>query len=120
MEPFGQALRLQVFLRAMKMGYASYLLRGSDIVEASNSLRPLVRVFGDGTAKTGAHGNPVLFLHPKDFNGTLIELEQIDDNGEVLGWNKENRHMGLVSAWLYIFCCGGGCFNDTTIWGKGA
>ena len=33
-------------------------------------------VLGDGTPKTGAHGKPVLFLHPKDFCGTLIELEQ--------------------------------------------
>ncbi len=35
------------------------------------------RVLGDGTPKIGAHGKPVLFLHPKDFNGTLIELEQV-------------------------------------------
>jgi methylmalonyl-CoA/ethylmalonyl-CoA epimerase len=35
------------------------------------------RVLGDGEPKIGAHGKPVLFLHPKDFNGTLIELEQI-------------------------------------------
>jgi methylmalonyl-CoA/ethylmalonyl-CoA epimerase len=34
------------------------------------------RVLGDGTPKIGAHGKPVLFLHPKDFCGTLIELEQ--------------------------------------------
>jgi methylmalonyl-CoA/ethylmalonyl-CoA epimerase len=34
------------------------------------------RVLGDGEPKTGAHGKPVLFLHPKDFCGTLIELEQ--------------------------------------------
>jgi methylmalonyl-CoA/ethylmalonyl-CoA epimerase len=34
------------------------------------------RVLGDGNPKTGAHGKPVLFLHPKDFFGTLIELEQ--------------------------------------------
>ncbi len=35
------------------------------------------RVLGDGEPKTGAHGKPVLFLHPKDFSGTLIELEQV-------------------------------------------
>lgn len=35
------------------------------------------RVLGDGTPKIGAHGKPVLFLHPKDFCGTLIELEQV-------------------------------------------
>jgi methylmalonyl-CoA/ethylmalonyl-CoA epimerase len=34
------------------------------------------RILGDGTPKIGAHGKPVLFLHPKDFNGTLVELEQ--------------------------------------------
>ena len=34
------------------------------------------RVLGDGEPKTGAHGRPVLFLHPKDFDGTLIELEE--------------------------------------------
>ena len=39
------------------------------------------RVLGDGSVKTGAHGNPVLFLHPKGFNGTLIELEQVTDDG---------------------------------------
>ncbi len=35
------------------------------------------RVLGDGEPKTGAHGKPVLFLHPKDFNGCLIELEEV-------------------------------------------
>ena len=35
------------------------------------------RVLGDGEPETGAHGNPVLFLHPKDFSGALIELEEV-------------------------------------------
>ncbi|MGI9332164.1 MAG: VOC family protein, partial [Gammaproteobacteria bacterium] len=35
------------------------------------------RVLGDGRPKIGAHGKPVLFLHPKDFSGTLVELEQV-------------------------------------------
>ncbi|MDT4870820.1 methylmalonyl-CoA epimerase [compost metagenome] len=35
------------------------------------------RVLGNGEPKIGAHGKPVLFLHPKDFNGTLIELEEV-------------------------------------------
>jgi methylmalonyl-CoA/ethylmalonyl-CoA epimerase len=34
-------------------------------------------ITGDGKPKIGAHGKPVIFLHPKDFNGTLIELEQV-------------------------------------------
>ena len=41
---------------------------------AARARRP--RVLGDGEPKIGAHGKPVLFLHPKDFGGTLIELEQ--------------------------------------------
>jgi methylmalonyl-CoA/ethylmalonyl-CoA epimerase len=36
-----------------------------------------LRVLGDGEPKIGAHGKPVLFLHPKDMNGTLTELEQV-------------------------------------------
>lgn len=35
------------------------------------------RILGDGQPKTGAHGKPVVFLHPKDFCGTLIELEEV-------------------------------------------
>ncbi|WEX07545.1 methylmalonyl-CoA epimerase [Chelativorans sp. AA-79] len=35
------------------------------------------RILGDGEPKIGAHGKPVLFLHPKDFHGTLVELEQV-------------------------------------------
>ncbi|MEO6395629.1 MAG: methylmalonyl-CoA epimerase [Devosia sp.] len=38
------------------------------------------RILGDGTPRTGAHGLPVIFLHPKDFDGTLIELEEVKPN----------------------------------------
>lgn len=48
-----------------------------DILAARDRLRDQgARVLGDGEPKIGAHGKPVLFLHPKDFNGTLVELEQ--------------------------------------------
>jgi methylmalonyl-CoA/ethylmalonyl-CoA epimerase len=48
-----------------------------DILAARDKLKAGgARVLGDGNPKTGAHGKPVLFLHPKDFFGTLIELEQ--------------------------------------------
>jgi methylmalonyl-CoA/ethylmalonyl-CoA epimerase len=48
-----------------------------DIRAARNQLvQAGARVLGSGEPKIGAHGKPVLFLHPKDFNGTLIELEQ--------------------------------------------
>ena len=48
-----------------------------DILAAREQLKAAgARVLGDGEPKIGAHGNPVLFLHPKDFNGALVELEQ--------------------------------------------
>jgi len=48
-----------------------------DIIEARDKLKAEgARVIGNGEPKIGAHGNPVLFLHPKDFCGTLVELEQ--------------------------------------------
>lgn len=48
-----------------------------DIVAAREQLLARgARVLGDGEPRTGAHGKPVLFLHPKDFCGTLIEIEQ--------------------------------------------
>jgi methylmalonyl-CoA/ethylmalonyl-CoA epimerase len=48
-----------------------------DIIAAREQLKAKgARVLGDGNPKIGAHGNPVLFLHPKDFYGTLVELEQ--------------------------------------------
>jgi len=49
-----------------------------DIYAARDKLlKAGARVLGDGEPKIGAHGNPVLFLHPKDFCGTLVELEQV-------------------------------------------
>lgn len=49
-----------------------------DILAARDRLKSKgARVLGDGEPKIGAHGKPVLFLHPKDFAGTLVELEQV-------------------------------------------
>ena len=49
-----------------------------DIIVARDTLKTQgLRVLGDGEPKIGAHGNPVLFLHPKDGLGTLIELEEV-------------------------------------------
>lgn len=49
-----------------------------DILAARDKLKAEgARVLGDGEPKIGAHGKPVLFLHPKDFFGTLVELEQV-------------------------------------------
>lgn len=50
----------------------------ADIAAARDTLRRSgARILGDGEPSIGAHGKPVLFLHPKDFAGTLIELEQV-------------------------------------------
>ena len=49
-----------------------------DIIAAREKLKATgARVLGNGEPKIGAHGNPVLFLHPKDFQGALVEIEQI-------------------------------------------
>jgi methylmalonyl-CoA/ethylmalonyl-CoA epimerase len=49
-----------------------------DIIAARDQLKAKgARVLGDGNPQNGAHGKPVLFLHPKDFAGTLIEIEQV-------------------------------------------
>ena len=49
-----------------------------DILSARDKLKDEgARVLGDGEPRIGAHGKPVLFLHPKDFCGTLVELEQV-------------------------------------------
>ena len=51
----------------------------SDLKSASRKLQAAgVRILGDGNPKIGAHGNPVIFLQPSDFSGTLIELEQVE------------------------------------------
>ncbi len=81
MEPFGEASPIADFLARNKNGGIHHICyEVQDIVSASQSLKAAgARVLGDGIAKIGAHGNPVLFLHPKDFNGTLIELEEVVD-----------------------------------------
>jgi methylmalonyl-CoA/ethylmalonyl-CoA epimerase len=49
-----------------------------DIIAARDRLKAQgARALGDGEPKIGAHGKPVLFLHPKDFVGTLVEIEQV-------------------------------------------
>ena len=84
MEPFGEASPIAGFLARNENGGMHHICyEVDDIVSASESLQAGgARLLGDGTAKIGAHGNPVLFLHPKDFNGTLIELEQVADTDE--------------------------------------
>ena len=84
MEPFGDASPIASFLARNENGGMHHICyEVSDIVLASQLLQAAgARLLGDGTATIGAHGNPVLFLHPKDFHGTLIELEQVADTDE--------------------------------------
>ena len=84
LEPFGEASPIAHFLARNENGGMHHICyEVDDIMSASQSLQAAgARVLGDGTVKIGAHGNPVLFLHPKDFNGTLIELEQVADINE--------------------------------------
>ncbi len=79
MEPLGANSPIAAFLAKNPGGGMHHICyEVSDILDASARLKAGgARVLGDGTPKIGAHGKPVLFLHPKDFNGTLIELEQV-------------------------------------------
>ena len=79
LEPLGPASPIAKFLERNADGGIHHICyEVDDILAARDRLQGQgARVLGDGTPKIGAHGKPVLFLHPKDFNGTLIELEQV-------------------------------------------
>jgi methylmalonyl-CoA/ethylmalonyl-CoA epimerase len=79
MEPLGDASPIAGFLdRNPDGGMHHICYEVADIRQARDRLVASgARVLGDGEPKTGAHGTPVLFLHPKDFCGTLIELEEV-------------------------------------------
>ncbi len=78
LEPLGEASPIASFLQRNPAGGMHHLcFEVPDILAARDQLKAAgARVLGDGNPKIGAHGKPVLFLHPKEFNGTLIELEQ--------------------------------------------
>ena len=78
LEPLGENSPIAAFLDRNPSGGIHHLCyEVDDILAARDRLMASgARVLGDGAPKTGAHGKPVLFLHPKDFAGTLIELEQ--------------------------------------------
>jgi methylmalonyl-CoA/ethylmalonyl-CoA epimerase len=77
-EPLGVASPIAKFLdRNPDGGIHHVCYEVEDIRTAREQLEARgVRVLGDGEPKVGAHGKPVLFLHPKDFCGTLVEIEQ--------------------------------------------
>lgn len=78
LEPLGEGSPIAAFLAKNPSGGMHHICyEVDDILAARDRLQKSgARVLGDGTPKIGAHGKPVLFLHPKDFQGTLVELEQ--------------------------------------------
>ena len=78
LEALGETSTIRPFLEKNPSGGMHHICyEVDDILSARDKLKLSgARVLGDGNPKIGAHGKPVLFLHPKDFFGTLIELEQ--------------------------------------------
>ena len=79
LEPLGEGSPIAKFLEKSPDGGMHHVCyEVDDIIAARDRLKAQgARVLGDGTPKIGAHGKPVLFLHPKYFCGTLVELEQV-------------------------------------------
>jgi methylmalonyl-CoA/ethylmalonyl-CoA epimerase len=79
LEPLGDNSPIAKFLEKNSDGGMHHVCyEVEDIRAARDRLKEKgARVLGDGEPKIGAHGKPVLFLHPKDFGGTLVELEQV-------------------------------------------
>ncbi|NDV54033.1 MULTISPECIES: methylmalonyl-CoA epimerase [Roseobacteraceae] len=77
--PLGDESPIQGFLDKNPSGGIHHVCyEVEDILAARDHLKAQgARVLGNGEPKIGAHGKPVLFLHPKDFQGTLVELEQV-------------------------------------------
>jgi methylmalonyl-CoA/ethylmalonyl-CoA epimerase len=78
LEPLGDRSPIKGFLEKNPAGGMHHVcFEVADILAARDQLIASgARVIGDGNPKIGAHGKPVIFLHPKDFLGTLVELEQ--------------------------------------------
>ncbi|MCI2395362.1 methylmalonyl-CoA epimerase [Aliiroseovarius sediminis] len=79
LHPLGESSPIAGFLEKNPAGGIHHICyEVDDIIAARDKLQDAgARVLGTGEPKIGAHGKPVLFLHPKDFNGTLVELEQV-------------------------------------------
>lgn len=79
LEPLGEDSPIAKYIAANPSGGMHHICyEVDDILSARDHLKEQgARVLGDGEPKLGAHGKPVLFLHPKDFAGTLVELEQV-------------------------------------------
>lgn len=79
LEPLGDASPIAAFLEKNPAGGMHHICyEVEDIIAARDRLQQAgARILGDGNPRIGAHGKPVLFLHPKDFQGTLVELEEV-------------------------------------------
>lgn len=79
LHPLGDKSPIESFLERNPSGGIHHVCyEVADIRSARDKLKAWgMRVLGDGEPRIGAHNKPVLFLHPKDFCGTLIELEQV-------------------------------------------
>lgn len=79
LEPIDEHSPIAAFLDKNPKGGMHHICYEVDDIDAAKSqlIKTGARVLGDGKPKIGAHGKPVLFLHPGDFSGTLIELEEI-------------------------------------------
>jgi len=78
MQPYGKNSPIKNFIERHAGGAMHHIcIEVNDINKACETLKSKnIRILGDGIPKIGAHNKPVVFLHPKDFYGTLIELEQ--------------------------------------------
>jgi methylmalonyl-CoA/ethylmalonyl-CoA epimerase len=78
LEPLGEKSPIANFLKKNPSGGIHHVCYEVDDIDAAckQMVQQGATITGDGKPKIGAHGKPVIFMHPKDFNGTLIELEQ--------------------------------------------
>ena len=79
LHPLGAQSPINGFLEKNPAGGIHHICYEVDDIHAARDrlVENGARVLGDGAPKIGAHGKPVLFLHPKDFNGCLVELEEV-------------------------------------------
>ena len=79
LEPLGENSPIKRFLEKNKNGGIHHICY--EVIDINLSIAKLIKnnckILGDGIPREGAHGKPVIFIHPSNFNGTLIELEQI-------------------------------------------
>ncbi len=97
LEPLGEGSPIAKFLEKNPDGGIHHVCyEVDDVIAARDRLKSQgARVLGDGTPKIGAHGKPVLFLHPKDFCGTLVELEQACRPRVAHGYDPRHRDLHL-------------------------